>query len=951
MFIYDWSFEIIDNYTMIRIYGLDSDGKTIVLNVKDFLPYFYLELPDNVEWTSASIRALVNMLNEKQIFQSHQPPLSLKLRHRKKLYYVQPKDNYPYLMCRFATNDQFRTIRNGLIQRHYVKELDQWVQLIPHETNASPLLQLSCEQNIPMAGWIDFKGEEIEPTNICHKEYEVSYRDIHPVEKDGMPEPMVLSFDIECYSSNSNKMPQAEKETDAVFQISCVFWQGGTQYSKYLLTLGKPSHDVIGRDSELLTYDNESELLIGFVELIRRYNPHIITGYNILGFDMPYMMDRAELFNLDEYFCRIGMVKDKVCAPIDVSWSSSAYGNQHFRYIQTDGRIFMDLLIFARREFKFDNYKLETVASHFVDAHKDPITPKDIFQGYKEGVLGKTKDGIQLLGEVGKYCIQDSVLVARLFKTFDTWYGLMEMAKVCNVQASVLYTKGQQIKVFSQVYKYCYDNKIVVETDGYKPDGTEEYQGALVKEPKPAVYHNVVPFDFSSLYPSVIIAYNIDYSTLVTDDSISDDLCHVIEWMDEEKSYRYRFLKKPAGVIPTIAQNLLNARKNTRKEIKHLKELVKTLDGTEKETTEVHINILNKRQLSYKVSVNSMYGSMGVRRGYLPFMPGAMATTAMGRYNLTKAQRYLEDKYQANVIYSDTDSCYCLFPHVPDPVELWKHCYRIDEEMIRDKVFPPAIRLAFEEVVYNPFLILSKKRYMYTTISPDGVQNNKIGQKGILLARRDNSKFIRDVYRQTVDNIFHELPFEDTMYNIIQAYNKCCSGSLPQDDFIITKSIKDVGDGKVRDGMMGEYKIRDLPTDTAKREKRLKDLHCTLDTYPSRALPAVVQLAERMRRRGKRVEAGQRVEYVVTMNGGLKAKLFDKVEDPDYQKQFSTIIPLDYLYYIHLSSTPLDQLLQVGYERIDKVKEQYKLRLKRHQIHEELYHLFRPVLHKSIVKN
>ena len=96
------------------------------------------------------------------------------------------------------------------------------------------------------------------------------------------------------------------------------------------------------------------------------------------------------------------------------------------------------------------------------------------------------------------------------------------MARTCNVPIFYLYTQGQQIKVFSQVYKYCMYNNIVVEKDGYKAQENEQYTGAYVIEPIPGAYDRVVPFDFSSLYPTTIIAFNIDYSTLVTDETIPD---------------------------------------------------------------------------------------------------------------------------------------------------------------------------------------------------------------------------------------------------------------------------------------------------------------------------------------------------------------------------------------------------------------------------------------------
>jgi DNA polymerase elongation subunit (family B) len=201
----------------------------------------------------------------------------------------------------------------------------------------------------------------------------------------------------------------------------------------------------------------------------------------------------------------------------------------------------------------------------------------------------------------------------------------------------------------------------------------DKYTGAYVFPPTPGLYDMVVSQDFSSLYPSIIIAYNLDYTTMVLDPSIPDERCHVFEWWDHQfcshdttirktktkgtvicKERRFRFLKEPAGVIPTILKNLLDARKNTRKEIKKLEQQVKedkTLTSEQIEDLERMIVVLDKRQLSYKVTGNSLYGAMGVKKGYLPFFPGAMTTTYIGRTSIEKAAKWIQETHKVKLVY------------------------------------------------------------------------------------------------------------------------------------------------------------------------------------------------------------------------------------------------------------------------------------------------------------
>src|SRR5690606_25834617 len=144
------------------------------------------------------------------------------------------------------------------------------------------------------------------------------------------------------------------------------------------------------------------------------------------------------------------------------------------------------------------------------------------------------------------------------------------------------------------------------------------------------------------------------------------------------------------------------------------------------------IDALDKRQLSYKISANSMYGALGVQRGYLPFMPAAMCTTAMGRKTITKAIECIQTRYNGKLVYGDTDSAMLTFQE-KDFGKLWELCETIEKEV--SKQFPEPMRLAFEGKIYKRFFILTKKRYIALECDKTGTLSGKINKKGILLAR------------------------------------------------------------------------------------------------------------------------------------------------------------------------------------------------------------------------
>lgn len=1027
--------------TVIRVYGLDENNDSICVRITNFTPYIYLELPETINWNSSKAQLFGDELDR---ILKDKRPLEKKLMFKKKLYGANIDSNgqkklFPFLMCSFACRGDIRTLEYALKRRLTIPGLGN-LQIKMHEQDADPILQLVSCRDIPTAGWISFSGRRIEgdiKDTLCTHEFDVKWKSLRKVVRDTLPNPKIMGFDIEVNSTNPSAMPKPEKPGDKVFQISCVISvQGTDEYRNYLLTLGEPDPDVVGRDTNIYMYPTEARLLLGFTELIREENPNIIVGYNILNFDIPYMIERAKFCDMIREFDTQGFHKYNHAKERTIKWSSSAYKNQEFSFLDAEGRLYVDLLPLVKRDYKMDNYKLKTISEYFIGQTKDPLSVKGIFKCYRIGIK-RDENGVyspkakKALGIVGKYCVQDSVLVVKLMEKLQTWVGLSEMARTCNVPIFTLYTQGQQIKVYSQIYKYCMYENIVVEKDGYITKDDERYVGAHVFPPVPGVYDNVCPFDFNSLYPSVIIAYNIDYSTIVLDNSVPDNMCHDMEWEDhigcvhDEKMIRknalseliniqnakiksvrekagksldkfrkkeladeiellkkeiqpymkerseiyktkpknpmcakrhYRFLKEPKGVLPTILKNLLEARANTREKIKGNKQLMKNNENEEEKIDLESLNVvLDKRQLAYKVSANSMYGAMGVRRGYLPFMPGAMCTTYMGRVSIERVARIIPEQYNGELVYGDTDSNYIHFPDMTSTRECWAFAEKVADEV--SALFPAPMRLEFESTIYSRFMILTKKRYMYRSCGKEGVVDNKIGKKGVLLARRDNSQVIRSIYEGLIANIFNGMEKNDVLYYLIQEFNKLCSKSFEKTDFVITKSIGSstfdiddiqtvINEKGIKKVKLGDYTVPYLPTEGEEREHLLKLKNAETDEeYYVKCLPAQIQLAEKMRRRGHRVDVGSRIEYVITVQESAKAKQYEKIESYDYYNLHSEIIELDFMHYLKLASNPVDEVLEAVFKIPNFVLNQYNFRLKtRTNMLSELRRLFEPKL-------
>lgn len=342
---------------------------------------------------------------------------------------------------------------------------------------------------------------------------------------------------------------------------------------------------------------------------------------------------------------------------------------------------------------------------------KDDVSVKDIFR--------LTNEGPESRAIVAKYCIQDCNLVHYLFIKVDVMTDLIEMAKLCSVPMSYLIFRGQGIKLTSYVAKKCREKNTLMPTIN-KGNRTDGYEGAIVLSPKCGLYLEIpVPVgDFASLYPSSMLSenycpksktwakiYNLD-GQLLNEIGEKDENGNFIydnlperEYVDMRfDTYKYirtkvgakpqkfkvgykicRFVqptvvngKEEKSVMPAILQELLKARKDTRKAQKTVHD-------------EFIYNILEKRQLAYKATANSLYGQLGAKTSTFYEPDIAAATTATGRMLLTYAKRVVEECYsdldidtkhgmvntKAEYIYGDSVANYTpIYVKVNDSIDI-----------------------------------------------------------------------------------------------------------------------------------------------------------------------------------------------------------------------------------------------------------------------------------------
>ncbi len=553
---------------------------------------------------------------------------------------------------------------------------------------------------------------------------------------------------------------------------------------------------------------------------------------------------------------------------------------------------------------------------------KDDVTPKDIFRLSN----GSANDR----AIVAKYCIQDCNLVHYLFNKSDVLTGFIEMAKICSVPINFLVMRGQGIKLQSLIANECRKIKTLIPVIE-KGDLDEGYEGAIVLPPKCDLYldNPVACNDYASLYPSSMISENLSHDSKVwtQEYDLAGNLIEEWGYKDEQGNYlydnlpgyeyvnvqydTYRYFRKhpkaaaekircgfkicryaqfPDGdsaIMPAILKKLLKARKDTRKMIPN-------------QSDEFMKQVLEQRQLGYKVTANSLYGGCGAKTSSFYEKDIAACTTAMGRKFLTYGKRIIEECYGNNIcdttnygkvktraeyIYGDTDSVFYTF-NLED----------LDGNQIRGKkALEITIELAqqagdiaanflkaphdFEyEKTFMPFCLLSKKRYVGMLYEHDP---NKCKRKemGIVLKRRDNAPIVKDIYGGIIDILMKKQNIPEAIEFLRTCLQNIVDEKYPIEKLVITKSL--------RSGYKNPKSI------------------------------AHKVLADRITARdpGNKPGPGDRIPFAYISVPGKKVLQGDKIETPSFIQENN--LKLDYSFYItNQIMKPVQQLFALVIEKI-----------------------------------
>lgn len=718
--------------TTVKLFGVTETGHSVLLHVTDFLHYLYVAAP--VSFTKNDCEHYKTFLESK--LGQHQPAIySVQMVLRENLFGFQGNQKSPYLKIT-VTDPKFINRLRTTIEGGDANYKGLWKAAeggVLTFDSIQYVLRFMIDTDIKGMSWISVNPDkyhlipERDGHSHCQIEAYCHYRDIiaHPIDGEWakMAPLRVLSFDIEC-AGRKGVFPEAN--IDPVIQIANVVTRYGEEkpFVRNVFCMDTCSLIV---NTQIFEFGSEEKMLMAWRDFVEEVDPDVIIGYNISNFDFPYLLDRAAHLKVTKfpYWSRLRNVKSQAK---DTNFSSKQMGNRDTKATNTNGRLQLDLLQLVQRDYQLRSYTLNSVCSHFLNEQKEDVHHTMITELYNGTAESRRRLAV--------YCLKDAYLPQRLMDKLMCLVNYTEMARVTGVPFNFLLAKGQQIKFISQLFRKALEQQLVV--PNLKSEGSDDqYEGATVIEPTRGYYDvPVATLDFASLYPSIIQAHNLCYTTLLNKTAIDKlGLKKDEDYIQTPNGDVFCTAKVRKGLLSQILEELLGARKRAKKELAV-------------ETDTFKKAVLNGRQLALKISANSVYGLTGATVGKLPCLAIASSTTSYGRQMIEKTKEEVEAKYtiangyshDAQVIYGDTDSVMVKF----GPNDLAKAMELGQEaaEFVSGKFIKP-IKLEFEKVYY-PYLLINKKRYagLYWT-KPD--KWDKMDTKGIETVRRDNCRLVQTV--------------------------------------------------------------------------------------------------------------------------------------------------------------------------------------------------------------
>ena len=691
--------------------------------------------------------------------------------------------------------------------------------------------------DIKAMNWIKVKGKPIN-SNVLNvdEKYEVS--SFESSNKEGNAPFRFLTLDIEVLSEG-----EPDYKKDPIIMISLVFYPSFRNLNSLVLVV----KNVKKSDNSIMCFNDEIEMFKKLLEIVKDFDPDFIIGYNICDFDMPYIIKRMRHLKIKPDFGR-ALDKPASSEKLGEGYKNSILG----RFIIDSYKIIKELV---RRGFfhQLKRYGLGDVSKVLLNEEKVDIPHSQIPKYWNENIE-----------KLIEYARKDSELAFKLFIHYKMLEKYIALSRVTGLLLQDILDGGEASKIEIMLLREFNKRDFVIPN---KPKKSEVEAREIEKKAKglkggyvlnPEIGFNdkcVVYLDFASMYPNIIISFNICPTTLITENLEN------LEYLETPIGTKFVSPKIRRGIYTEVLKTLIEKRSEIKKNLKNEKD-------------ERIREYLDAMQEAFKRIANAFYGYTGFTMGRIYMLEIANSITSVGRKLIKEMKEEIERKTNYRVIYGDTDSIMVKLD-TDDLKKAFEKSKEI-ENIVNSKYENLKMKL---ETIFKTILITHKKRYAGLAIDEDGKE--KIVVKGMETVRRDWCDLVSETLQKILEIILREKNLEKAVNYFKKVVDDLKNNRIPIEKLMITKGISKKED---------EYK----------------------------GIQPHIELIKRMKQRGIRnlPGIGDRISYVIVKGTGLVSQ---RAEDPKYVLENNLEIDVKYYIETQLLPPLERILLAIGSNVTDAI--------------------------------
>lgn len=608
---------------------------------------------------------------------------------------------------------------------------------------------------------------------------------------------LIKLFSLDIETATEHGFPNIEEANEEILLITIK-----DNFHKQIVTFGTKDYTSTREDARYIKSSNESMMLRTFIDFWQRNCPDVITGWNINGFDIPYIVNRIRLLLSDDHVQRL--------SPWNIVNDKKMYINgrdvKGYSFVGISTLDYLELY----KKFTYTNhesYRLDYIAKFELNSKK----LENPYETFKEFY---TNDWDKFV----KYNIHDVELVDQLEDKMKLIELIYTMAYNAKINFEDVFSPVRMWDVI--IYNYLKERNIVIplKEDNSK---SEAFEGAYVKDPLVGQHKWVASFDLNSLYPHLIMQYNMSPETL-TETRLDVNVEKLLNKEDINvpvglalTANGWCYSKENKGFLPALMEEMYNNRSKFKKMmLKAEQEYEKTKDPQ----LVKEISKLKNLQMAMKIALNSAYGAVGNRYFRYYDLRIAEGITTSGQLSIRWMANKLNDflnktlktKGEDYVIAIDTDSIYLTLENLVESTCKGKTTEQKIAYMdkICEQAFQPFIDGGYQElaeymnaygqkmqmkreVLADKGIWVAKKRYVLNVHNSEGVQyaKPKIKVMGLEMVKSSTPAVVREKLKDALEVILHE--DEKAVQEFVKTF-KTQFIKLSVEDIAFPRSISDI---------------------------------------------------------------------------------------------------------------------------------------------------------------